>query len=117
MSRWRAVDAERPSMHHDLAAASGSASRPMKPSERALHVEPLGWLASESTGASSGLTPVRLARPRSAIRSRGAHGSGARSLRQLFCAAWSRMTGKASELLKTVRLRPEAIGKDLGARE
>ena len=74
----------------------------MEPSERALHVEPLGCLASESTGTSSGLTPVRLARPRSAIRSRGAHGSGARSLRQLFCAAWSRMTGKASELLTAV---------------
>ena len=57
----------------------------MEPSERALHVELLGWLASESTGTSSGLTPVRLARPRSAIRSRGAHGAGARSLRQLFC--------------------------------
>ena len=74
-------------------------------------------LASESTGTSSGLTPVRLARPRSAIRSRGAHGAGARSLRQLFCAAWSRMTGRASELSKTARLRPEPMGKDLGARE
>ena len=117
MSRWRAVEADRPSMHHHLAAASGSASSPMEPSERALHVELLGWLASESTGTSSGLTPVRLARPRSAIRSRGAHGAGARSLRQLFCAAWSRMTGRASELSKTARLRPEPTGKDLGARE
>ena len=31
--------------------------------------------------------------------------------------AWSRMTDKASELSKTARLRPEPMGKDLGARE
>ena len=34
-----------------------------------------------------------------------------------LCAARSRMTDKASDLFKTTRLRPEPIGKDLGARE
>ena len=43
----------------------------MEPSERALGVELVGWPTSESTGASSGRIPVRSARRRSVIRSRG----------------------------------------------
>ena len=57
----------------------------VEPSERALGVELVGGPASESTGASSGSIPVRSARRRSVIRSRGVPGVGARSLRrQLF---------------------------------
>jgi len=58
----------------------------VEPSECALGVELVGGSASESTGASSGSIPVRSARRRSVIRSRGVPGVGARSLRQLFCA-------------------------------
>ena len=78
----------------------------MEPSERALHVEPLGWLASESTGTSSGLTPVRLAR-------RGRAQSSATLLRRMVT---DDRKGLGAVKNRSAQAWPY-IGKDLGARE
>ena len=104
-------------MHHDLAEASGSASRPRgairaRAWRRAGGLADIGvdrrivWKHPGAVGTAPQRDPVaRCTRCRRAQ-------SSATLLR-----AWSRMTDKASELSKTARLRPEPTHKDLGARE